>query len=307
MGGKRVYVVINPASGQDRPVLSVLNRVFRSADVDWDVGITKVDGDAGRLARLAVEAGYDVVAALGGDGTVMEVAGSLAGTETPLGVIPGGTANVMSVELGIPNDLTLASTLIVDDHQVRPIDVGIVRDQRFLLRVGIGLEAMMVERAERELKDRVGVLAYGVSAVQALREPTLSSYEISLDGEVVQAAGVSCVIANVGSLGQGQFTLSPDIAVDDGLLDVVVLERADLGSLISVASSVLRGIPVDQGLLHWQAHEVTVIADPPQPIQVDGEIIEPGPISAQVDPGALRVIVPIAPQTSLVDEPTTLP
>src|ERR1051325_9730109 len=98
---KRIYVVINPAAGQDRPVLAILNRAFRAAELDWDVGVTKVEGDAARLARAAVEAGYDVVAALGGDGTVMEVAGSLAGTEVPLAILPGGTANVMSVELGI--------------------------------------------------------------------------------------------------------------------------------------------------------------------------------------------------------------
>jgi YegS/Rv2252/BmrU family lipid kinase len=307
MSVKRVYVVINPAAGQDRPVLAILNRVFRDADIDWDVGITKADGDAGRLARAALEAEYDVVAALGGDGTVMAVAGSLAGTQTPLAILPGGTANVMSVELGIPNDLTLATALITGEHHVRAIDVGQVGDQKFLLRVGLGLEAVMVERAERELKDRVGVLAYGVSAVQALREPVVSTYQIALDGDVVEAAGVSCVIANVGSLGQGQFTLSPDISVDDGLLDVVVLERADLASLISVASSVLRGAPVEQGLLHWQAREVTVIAEPPQPIQVDGEIIEPGPISAHIDPGVLQVIVPTLAEPGIVSSAPVVP
>jgi YegS/Rv2252/BmrU family lipid kinase len=293
---KRVYVVINPDAGQDHPILATLNRAFRAADLDWDIGITKADGDAGRLAQAAVQAGYDVVAALGGDGTVADVASSLAGSQTPLAILPGGTANVMAVELGVPHDLALAMTLLTGEHRVRNIDVGRLRDRKFLLRVGLGLEASMVEGAERELKDRVGVLAYGVSAVQALREPVLSTYRIVLDGDVVEATGVGCVIANVGSLGQGQLTLSPDILVDDGLLDVVVLERADLASLLSLASSVLRGVPVE-GLLHWQAREVTVMADPPQPIQVDGEIIEPGPISAWIDPSALKVIVPtLSPQ-----------
>jgi diacylglycerol kinase (ATP) len=302
MNVRRVYVVINPAAGQDRPVLAILNRAFRAAEVDWDIGITKIDGDAAKLAQAAVESGYDVVAALGGDGTVMEVAGSLAGSETPLAILPGGTANVMSVELGLPNDLTFATSLITGEHQIRAIDVGRLGERKFLLRIGIGLEAVMVGRAERDLKDRVGVLAYGVSAVQALREPMVSNYQIAIDGKLVEAAGVSCVVANVGSLGQGQFTLSPDIAVDDGLLDVVVLERADFVSLISVASSVLRGLPVEQGLLHWQAREITVIAEPPQPIQVDGEIIEPGPITARIDPSALKVIVPV-PGPQIVNDP----
>jgi YegS/Rv2252/BmrU family lipid kinase len=296
MGSQKVYVVINPGAGQDRPVLAILNRAFRSAQLDWDVGVTKADGDAARLASAAIEAGYDIVAAVGGDGTVMEVAGSLAGTGTSLAILPAGTANVMSVELGIPGDLTLATALLIGEHDIRAIDVGRLGDRNFILRIGIGLEAVMVEGAQRELKDRVGVLAYGVSAVQALREPLVSRYQIALDGEVVDAVGVACVIANVGSVGQGQLSLLPDIVVDDGYLDVLVLERADLGSLLSVASSVIRGIGAEQTLLHWQAREVTVVADPPQPIQVDGEIIDPGPISAAIVPGALNVIVPHAAQ-----------
>jgi diacylglycerol kinase (ATP) len=289
---KRVYVVINPAAGQDRPVLAILNRAFGGADLDWDIGITKAQGDAARLARSACEAGYDTIAALGGDGTVMEVASSLVGRETPLAILPGGTANVMSVELGVPSDLTLATSLITGPHEIRAIDVGHLQDRNFLLRVGLGLEAAMVQGAERELKDRVGVLAYGVSAVQALREPTLSHYQIVLDGEIVEINGVGCVIANVGSVGQGQFSILPDISVDDGLLDVIVFERADLASVLSVATSMIRGIPAEQGVQRWKAREVTVLADPEQPIQVDGEIIEPGPISVWVEPGALRVIVP---------------
>src|SRR5215207_3942558 len=98
-------IIINPASGQDAPVLSVINRAFLTADVDWDVAITRKDGDGTRLAQQAVAEGVDMVGVYGGDGTVMDVGCGLVGSDVPLAILPGGTANVLSVEMGIPTDL----------------------------------------------------------------------------------------------------------------------------------------------------------------------------------------------------------
>src|SRR5215207_1228913 len=126
---QNIYVIINPAAGQDRPVLGALNRVFNANGVNWEVGITKRTGDATRMAYEAVLAGADVVAVNGGDGTVMEAASGLSGSSVPLAILPGGSANVMSVELGIPNDTEQAISLICDpNHQIRTIDMGRVRD-----------------------------------------------------------------------------------------------------------------------------------------------------------------------------------
>src|SRR3712207_2296246 len=150
---KRIQVIINPTAGQDQAILGVLNRVFHEAGVTWDVSITNKAGDARRFAREAAEAGVDVVAAYGGDGTVMEVASGLVGTTCPLAIFPGGTANVMSLELGISSDLAEASAMVCSDQcAVVPIDMGQLGDEQFfILRVGTGLEADMVEGADREL------------------------------------------------------------------------------------------------------------------------------------------------------------
>jgi diacylglycerol kinase family enzyme len=106
---KYIHVVINPASGQDQPILNTLNDVFQVFDVDWGVSVTRKSGDAQRFAETAVAEGADVVAAYGGDGTVMEVAQSLIGSDVPLAILPGGTGNLMSVELGIPKNLAKAA------------------------------------------------------------------------------------------------------------------------------------------------------------------------------------------------------
>src|SRR5690554_2424284 len=105
MRPRSIHIITNPAAGQDRPFLNVFNKTFQEAGIDWELLITKKPGDAARFAQDAVKAGVDVVAAYGGDGTVGEVAGALHGTNQPLAILPGGTANVMSVELGIPGDL----------------------------------------------------------------------------------------------------------------------------------------------------------------------------------------------------------
>ena len=91
---KHIHVVINPASGQDQPILNTINDVFRECGVSWDISVTQQSGDARRFAETAVANGADVVAGYGGDGSVMEVAQGLMGTDIPLAILPGGTANL---------------------------------------------------------------------------------------------------------------------------------------------------------------------------------------------------------------------
>jgi YegS/Rv2252/BmrU family lipid kinase len=290
----RIAVIVNPASGQDRPILGVLNRAFHAARVDWDVFITKQAGDAERYAKEAVAQGYPVVAVYGGDGTVGQVASAMIGSNVPLAIFPGGTANVMSVELGIPSDLAEACALVFGGAgKARWIDMGRIGDRCFMLRVGLGFEAEMVEGADRAMKDKYGTLAYFLSALDTLRRPPMSRYRISIDGHEHETEGMTCIIANTGSLGRGGLTLVPGVDVGDGLLDVVVVRKSDLPSLLSVAASVLAGSERAEPLQHWQARQVTVRAEPAQRVTVDGEMVEVDPITARILPRALQVIVPV--------------
>jgi diacylglycerol kinase (ATP) len=299
---KRVHIIVNPASGQDRPVLSILNEVFHPSGIDWEVFVTKQAGDAVRYAREAVAAGVDAVGVYGGDGTVMEVASALVNTNMPLAIFPGGTANVMSVELGVPSDPAEACALVTGGRStIRSIDVGQYGDHIFLTRLGMGLESNVIENTAREQKDRMGWLAYALNTLRELADPKVSRYRLTLDGEVVETEGLTCVVANSGIItpnsgipGRGVVSFAPGISVSDGLLDVVVIRGADLGSLLSVAASMMAGNENAEPLLHWTAREVLVEADPPQTIQLDGEILDQTPAHARVVPNALRVIVPPA-------------
>jgi YegS/Rv2252/BmrU family lipid kinase len=273
---RKVHVVINPASGREKPILHILNRVFKQADVDWDISLTKARGDAVRFARQAVADGADVVAASGGDGTVMEVAQGVLGSPVPLAIFPGGSANLMAVELGIPKNLEKATQIAGDpESPTRQVDVCLLGEKTFLLRVGMGFSARKVEDADRDLKDRYGVMAYSIASVKALKDSKPVHFLLKLDDEQIEADGISCQIDNAGNMGIRGVKLSKDILVDDGLMDVLIV-------------GLHRGERVVQ---HWQARQIEIEADPPQPVQVDGEMTGNTPVSAGIMPGALKVLV----------------
>ena len=286
-------VIINPASGARIAVLAELNRVFHNAGVRWSVEITHGMGDATDLAAQLAAQGASVVAVFGGDGTISEVASGLAGTQTALAILPGGTGNVLAFEFGIPRDLSRAARLIVLDHDIRIVDVGQVGQRKFLLRVGAGLEAHAIRQTTRKLKDQFGLFAYGIAGLQALVESRPVVYRMGLDGQNVEVKGILCTVANASHFGVlPGLTLASPIDIADGLLDVIVLDRIDLQNTIALFSKNLHG-PVSLGRLkHWQVRHAVIDSDPTQATQVDGDTLGTTPLSVRSLPGALRVIVP---------------
>ena len=288
---KKVHIVINPASGQPQPILNQINDVFYPAGVQWDISLTQKSGDAIRYARQAIAEGAEVVGAYGGDGTVMEVAEGVAGGQTPMAILPGGTANLMSVELGIPKDLTQAAQIIIDpDSVVRQVDMGQVGEKQFMLRVGIGFAGEKVKLADRELKDKWGILAYSIAGLKALETSPVAHYRITVDGVEHETDGKTCLIDNAGNMGTQRVTAAKSVSVSDGLLDVIVVRDASVGSLVAVGDQILGRKPNPDDVKHWQGREITIECDPPQTVQGDGEIWDPTPVSARVLPGVLPVL-----------------
>jgi YegS/Rv2252/BmrU family lipid kinase len=288
---RKIQIVINPGSGQPKPILHTLNQVFRPVGVNWNISLTQKSGDAERFAREAVKAGVDVVAAFGGDGTVMEVARGVMDSEVPMAILPGGTANLMSVELGIPKDLTKAATIIAsEDSPVKSIDVGEIEGSFFLLRVGLGIAAQKVEIADRDLKDRYGILAYSIAALKAAKDAKQVKYNFILDGEEIEAEGVTCLVDNAGNFGVSGFKAHKDISVSDGLLDVILVRDRSFQSVMAFGKGALESTPSSDSYFHWQAEEIYIETDPPQSIQVDGEVGWQTPVSIKVVPQAVKVI-----------------
>jgi YegS/Rv2252/BmrU family lipid kinase len=285
----KVQIIINPASGIERPILKILNKAFGKV-VEWDVSITHKNGDAHRFAEKALADGATIVAVYGGDGTVTEVANVLAGGDVPLAILPGGTGNGVARMLNIPMDLEPSAALLTRPHELRAIDLGRVNNKTFMLRADIGFMAVTGAETPRMIKDRYGKWAYAISSVEhrALLKPI--PYRMVLDGEEVEVQGVLCMVINTGAVAFGHRPLAKGIAPDDGLLDVLVLTRNDLVALGEVASSAFLGNPTP--MHHWQVKTAVIHTDPPQAMSVDGELIENSPAQIQILPHTVKVIVP---------------
>jgi len=290
---RRIHIVINPGSGQPQPVLYLLNKAFRAAGVDWDISLTKKSGDAEQFARQAAQSGADIVAAYGGDGTVMEVARGLLGTQTRMAILPGGTANLMSVELGIPKDLEKAAALAADPaSQVRQVDMGEFGGTFFLLRVGLGFAARKVRIADRQMKDKYGLLAYTIGALKALQQSEPALYRLTLDGKKEEVEGLTCLVDNAGNMGVVGFKAAHNVSVSDGLLDVILVRDAGFRSWVAMGASLVDATPDPASFFHWQARQITIESEPSQPVQVDGEMAGRTPVSIKVVPQAVAVLVP---------------
>ena len=290
----KLHVVINPGSGQPQPVLHTLNTVFRTAGVEWDASLTHRSGDARSQAARAAAAGADVVVAYGGDGTVMEVAEGVAGTSAVLGVLPGGTANLMAHELGTAVGIEKAAQVIVDPASRRmPVDLGRANGKHYILRCGAGWGARQVAEATRELKDRWGTLAYFFGKVKAWGKSDVVSYVIEMDGVVHEFDAFTVSVVNAGNVGMGPLRLGRDISVSDGLLDLLVLRGKGVKAFGQLGSAVA-GMPTGTEIEHVQGSRFRIEARPAQPVQLDGEIFGETPLDIEVVPAALTAIVPAA-------------
>jgi diacylglycerol kinase (ATP) len=296
---KSIHIIINPTSGRIEPILPVMNSIFKDSGIEWDISITKHAGDGQLLAREAIKKGFDAVGVYGGDGTIMEVVTALIGSNVPLAIFPGGTANVTAGELQIPKNLREACELFCQGGmEVQSIDVGKFNKRYFLLRASLGFEAEMIKGASREIKHRFGRLAYAISAFKSLRKMKkykYTKYAIHIDGQEHEVEGFCCLIANSGNVGWAHLTVDKSINMSDGLLDVIVVRKATIGSWRHlIATLIKQELPRDVELVcHWQGKEITIVASPTQNVQCDGESLEMQTITAKVIPGAIQIFVPL--------------
>jgi diacylglycerol kinase (ATP) len=288
----RIKVIANPGAGQPEPVLSILNDTFGAAGIDWEVAVTHGPGDAYDAARQAAGESWDLIGAYGGDGTVAEVASALSSGGPPMAILPGGTGNALAEDLGIPKTLAPAAALVAGgEYDIRPVDMGRAGDRLFIVRLTMGFEASVVEAATRELKDRFGWLAYAFASLQTLADPPRAVYRIDVDGEVVEAEGVACIVANSASTGVLGVKIAEGVSVSDRSLDVFVFERADLLSLAGDAADTMAG-QERRSMSRWRGELIRIESRPEQSVLADGEAAGTTPAEVSVVPNAIGVVVP---------------
>ena len=216
----------------------------------------------------------------GGDGTVREVCAELAGTGIPVGIVPAGTGNLLARNLDIPLYLRAAIDvgLTGQDRAIDMVEVAGdgIEDSHFMVMAGMGFDAAIMEGVNEDIKKRVGWLAYVLSGLKSLMFPAMK-VEISVDGgEFTKHRARTVVVGNVGFL-QAGMPLLPDAAIDDGLLDVVILHPKNFFSWIPLAWRVLlKRKHTDELVDRKTGASVVVRTKEETPRQLDGDSIGPG-------------------------------
>ena len=287
---KRIHIVINPASGHDEPILNVINAVFKDHDVEWSVSVTQKYGDATEFARQAAADGYDIVAGYGGDGTQHEIANGIMGTSALMGVLPGGTGNGFANEMGIPNKLRPALEVLCTSDHLREIDIVKMDEGYFIQRLYVGIEPE--QQTSREEKDKYGTFAYSVSAFHRLKEAKEIPYKIRVDGELYEVPAMKLYVVNSGKSGTGISVTGNFSSVDDGLLDVFILNLKNLRTLAGAAERMINLSMKDAKESIRQGKEISIETDSDQPVWTDGEYTGRTPVSMKALQGALKVITP---------------
>jgi diacylglycerol kinase (ATP) len=291
---RRALVVLNPLAGSS-DVDRVREAVARAAvrGLHCDVHVIAATEQVTAAVRAALPAGYELVAAAGGDGTVSAVASALVHTDVPLGIIPIGTGNILARDLGIPLDLDSALHLLCAPHHTRTLDAMQVGEQLYLLSIGVGLSAVIFRDTTLEDKRRWGRYAYVLRGLQALLGFQPRRFTLTIDGKGSRVRAAEVVVANSSTVGAPSIRWGTHVQLDDGVLDVcIVRARAPL-DYFAIAWNLLRGQKRDPRVRFLRARESIVIgASHLLPVEADGDLIGQTPVHIQVVPAAVRVIAP---------------
>jgi YegS/Rv2252/BmrU family lipid kinase len=261
-------------------------------DVELQVEVAYSSSEATEAARQAAQSA-SIVVAVGGDGTVADVATGIFGSRAALAIVPAGSTNIAARSLGIPAQPAAALALVGGSHRLHSIDVGRSEDRSFVHIAGAGFDAELFGAASPFWKRRLGWLAYLPAAVAALRLPP-SEVQITADGAILEARSPLVLIANGGTAIAPQFRIYPGIEVDDGWLDVLVFSSSTPAQIaMTLGHAGRQQLHRSPHVIHRRAKAVKIEAMPPLPVELDGDPRGTTPRPFSIVPLGLRVVTPL--------------
>lgn len=291
---QKVMLIINPISGTgDKECLPLMvkSRV-EPLGYDVDVRFTTCRGDATKLAREAVDKGYDAVLAAGGDGTINETARALCDTAVALGIIPAGSGNGLARHIGIPIDPELSLDIVKQMH-IEAVDYGTVNGSQFFCTMGVGFDAAVSHRFA--MQHRRGKLMYVKSALDEYANYTPQTYTLSSNGEIITEKAFIVAVANASQYGNNAY-IAPEASITDGLLDVTVVHAGNPLETARMGLDMMTGYLNKNMLIEtFRTPAVAIYRSEPGPAHIDGEPVELGQIlDVKCHRHALRVFTPIS-------------
>jgi diacylglycerol kinase (ATP) len=291
---KRARLIYNPSSGREemkKKLPDILQRLEQGG-LETSTHATIGEGDATVAAAEAVNRGFDVIIAAGGDGTLNEVINGMAEKKRRplLGIMPLGTTNDFARALSIPKKWEAACDIIIRQYS-RPIDVGKVNQRYFINIAGGGSMTELTYEVPSKMKTMIGQLAYYMKGLEKLPrlkpiELYIKSPEMDLHEDVMLF-----LIANSNSVG-GFEKLAPDASLNDGLFDVFILKKCNLGEFIRVVTAALRGEHInDPNVIYYQTNSIQVTSPDYVQVNLDGEFGGTLPCLFSVLPSHINIIV----------------
>lgn len=300
-------LIFNPVAGQGDPEQQLAQiRAILEPEIDLDIQLTTPEIGADELALAAVKRGVDAIIASGGDGTLSAAATAVVGTNIPFGIISRGTANAFATALGIPDTIEAACETILQGATQR-VDVADCNEQPMVLLAGIGFEAETVERADREAKNRFGIIAYILAGIQELGNLQRFDVEIETEDRIIKTSASAVTVANAAPptsvLAQGP----AGIIFDDGLLDLTIVAPESKAGAIAATFHLFQtastGDPVERNDIGYlRAKQFKITTNPPQKVVVDGEIVGTTPIEVKCIPAGLTLFMPSQPAEEVPTE-----
>ena len=305
-------LIFNPVAGQGDSEQDLAQiKAILEPEINLDIYLTTKEIGADKLAQEAVKRGVDAIIASGGDGTLSAAAAAVVGTGIPFGIISRGTANAFATALEIPDTIEAACHTILQGG-TRIVDAAYCNDYPMVLLAGIGFEAETVERADRESKNRFGIMAYILAGLQELRDFETFEVEIETEDKIVKTSAAAVTVANAAPptsvLAQGP----AGIVVDDGFLDLTIVAPANKAAAIAATVHLFQtasaGSPVERDDIgYMRAKQFKITTEPPQKVVIDGEMVGTTPIEIKCVPGGLNVFVPLVEEVVPVEKLEGLP
>lgn len=290
---RRASLIYNPKSGSRRHgrILDAILATFRQGGFDIEPVPTAGPGEATALARTLAASSRDrTLFALGGDGTVREVAAGLLGSPVALGILPGGTVNLMALALGLPRDPVDAAAALCR-LPPRPLDVGLAGRSPFLMMVSAGLDARILAALDDDFKWRFGRVAVILQGVREWWRYSYPQLELTADGERLEAT--FAVVSNIQYYG-GDIRISPGARPDDRQLELVTFRGSGRAATLGFVLEVLRTRHIRRSdVAIRRVSEVVFPVPAGTAVQVDGDLCHDAPpVRVRLAPEPLLVLAP---------------
>ncbi len=289
----KILLVVNPVAGRGKTLraLPKIEARLRELGIEYDLTRTEYPDHAAEISRRAAEEGFDIVACVGGDGTVSETGRGLIGTQTALALLPEGTGNDFARALGVYRKLDLAIRAL-KEGTIQPIDVGRFGPHTFLNTVGVGFDGQ-VTHDNLKVKKLTGILSYLVVVMKILPTYKNPSFHLKARDWEFKSKGVLVEFGN-GQCAGGGFFLTPHADLQDGLLDVTLLgDYGPMQRFVALPMVLLRRMKMLKGVQSFKTDILQIAVDRPTYIHVDGNLRQmTEPAIVEILPKALRVVFP---------------